>query len=134
VTASVLSAVELLDKPNIRTIMLGGQISTYSQMSFSGDVFNQLSHLKTDLCILGTNALDIEGGFSDSDWDTVQVKKAMLASSEKVAIVSISEKLNSTMKIKISNLSEVDYIVTELSPDAELLSPYKKANPNLTFL
>lgn len=134
VTASVLSAVELLDKPNIRTIMLGGQISTYSQMTFSGDVFNQLSHLKTDLCILGTNALDIEGGFSDSDWDTVQVKKAMLACSEKVAIVSISEKLNSTMKIKIANLSEVDYIVTELSPDAEMLNPYKKANPNLTFL
>lgn len=134
VTASVLSAVELLDKPNIRTIMLGGQISTYSQMSFSGDVFNQLAHLKTDLCILGTNALDIEGGFSDSDWDTVQVKKAMLASSEKVAIVSISEKLNSTMKIKIANLSEVDYIVTELPPDAAVLGPYKAANPNLTFL
>lgn len=134
ITASVLSAVELLDKPNIRTIMLGGQISTYSQMSFSGDVFHQLSHLKTDLCILGTNALDIEGGFSDSDWETVQVKKAMLAASEKVVIVSISEKLNSTMKIKIANLSEVDYIVTELPPDADLLTPYKKANPRLVFL
>ncbi|MNY70761.1 hypothetical protein D3C86_2089590 [compost metagenome] len=58
----------------------------------------------------------------------------MLAASEKVAIVSISEKLNSTMKIKIASLSEVDYIVTELPPDAELLSPYKAANPNLTFL
>ncbi|EDM35797.1 Transcriptional Regulator, DeoR family protein [Pedobacter sp. BAL39] len=134
VTASVLSAVELLDKPNVRTIMLGGQISTYSQMCFSGDVFQQLSQLKTDLCILGTNALDIEGGFSDSDWDTVQVKKAMLAASDKVAIVSISEKLNSTMKIKIANLSEVDYVVTELSPDAEFLRPYKTAVPGLTFL
>lgn len=134
VTASVLSAVELLDKPNIRTIMLGGQISTYSQMSFSGDVFQQLSHLKMDLCILGTNALDIAGGFSDSDWETVQVKKAMLAASEKVAIVSISEKLNTTMKIKIANLSEVDYIVTELDPEAPLLDAYKKVVPSLTFL
>ncbi|MBB6003584.1 DeoR/GlpR family transcriptional regulator of sugar metabolism [Arcicella rosea] len=31
--------------------------------------------MKADLCILGTNALDAQGGVTDSDWETVQVKR-----------------------------------------------------------
>ena len=77
--------------------MIGGAISPYSQMCISGDVYNTLGSIKADLLILGTNALDIEGGFSDSDWDTVQVKNDD-KSITKVAILTISEKLNTVLK------------------------------------
>lgn len=133
-TVNVLSAVELLDKPNIKTIMIGGYISPYSQMTISGDVYAQLAHIKADLLILGTNALDIDGGFSDSDWETVQVKKAMLQASTKSAILTISEKLNTVQKMKIANLSEVDYVVTEVDITHEKLQSYLKAVPSLTFI
>lgn len=133
-TVTVLSAVELLDKPNVKIIMIGGSISSYSQMCVSGDVYNQLANIKVDLLILGTNALDIEGGFSDSDWETVQVKKAMIQASEKTAILTISEKLDTVLKMKIANLSEVDYVVTEVDPNDEKLQSYKKAVPSLVFL
>ena len=133
-TVTVLSAVELLDKPNVKIIMIGGSISSYSQMCVSGDVYNQLANIKVDLLILGTNALDIEGGFSDSDWETVQVKKAMIQASEKTVILTISEKLDTVLKMKIANLSEVDYVVTEVDPNDEKLQAYKKAVPSLVFL
>lgn len=133
-TVTVLSAVELLDKPNVKIIMIGGSISSYSQMCVSGDVYNQLANIKVDLLILGTNALDIEGGFSDSDWETVQVKKAMIQASEKTAILTISEKLDTVLKMKIANLSEVDYVVTEVDPNDEKLQSYKKAVPSLVFI
>ena len=133
-TVTVLSAVELLDKPNVKIIMIGGSISSYSQMCVSGDVYNQLANIKVDLLILGTNALDIEGGFSDSDWETVQVKKAMIQASEKTAILTISEKLDTVLKMKIANLSEVDYVVTEVDPSDEKLQSYKKAVPSLVFI
>lgn len=133
-TVTVLSAVELLDKPNVKVIMIGGSISSYSQMCVSGDVYNQLSNIKVDLLILGTNALDIEGGFSDSDWETVQVKKAMIQAAKKTAILSISEKLDTSLKMKIADLSEVHYIITEVDPNDQKLKAYKKAVPNLVFL
>ncbi|MDA6072233.1 DeoR/GlpR family DNA-binding transcription regulator [Flavobacterium sp. AC] len=133
-TVTVLSAVELLDKPNVKIIMIGGSISSYSQMCVSGDVYNQLANIRVDLLILGTNALDIEGGFSDSDWETVQVKKAMIQASEKTAILTISEKLDTVLKMKIANLSEVNYVVTEVDPNDEKLQSYKKAVPSLVFL
>jgi DeoR/GlpR family transcriptional regulator of sugar metabolism len=127
-TITALSAVQLLDKPNIKTIMIGGSISSYSQMCVSGEVFHQLANIKADLLVLGTNALDVNGGYSDSDWETVQVKKAMIQASRKTSILTISEKLNTILKMKIADLSEIDYIITELNPDDEKLSLYNKSD------
>lgn len=36
--------------------------------------------------------------------------------------------------MKIADLSEVDYVVTEANADNEKLQPYKNAVPNLTFI
>ena len=132
ITVNVLTAVELLDKPMIKTIMIGGQVSSYSQMTVSGEVFEYLANIKSDLCILGTNAIDYANGLTDSDWETIQVKKAMIKAAEKVAILAISEKLNSVMQIKIADIDEVDYLITELPPESSELQAYK--SKNLTIL
>jgi DeoR family fructose operon transcriptional repressor len=125
ITVNVLTAVELLDKPMIKTIMIGGQVSAYSQMTVSGEVFEYLANIRADLCILGTNAIDASNGLTDSDWETIQVKKAMIKAAEKVAILAISEKLNSSMQMKIADMDEIDFLITELPPDSPELQAYK---------
>ncbi|TDE17354.1 DeoR/GlpR family DNA-binding transcription regulator [Dyadobacter psychrotolerans] len=124
-TVNPLTAVELLDKPNIEILLIGGQVSRYSQMMVGGEVHQRLSEIKADLCIIGTNALDTQGGLTDSDWETVQVKKSMIKASAKVAVLSISEKLNSVMKMKVADLQEIDYLITELPSDSPVLSSFK---------
>ncbi|KAF2514668.1 DeoR/GlpR family DNA-binding transcription regulator [Flavobacterium foetidum] len=133
-TITAFSAVQLLDKPNIKTIMIGGSISSYSQMCVSGEVFQQLANIKADLLVLGTNALDVVGGYSDSDWETVQVKKAMVQAAKKTAVLTISEKLNTVLKMKIAGLAEIDYIITELEPENDKLEPYKTSASHLVLI
>ena len=124
VTLNPLTAVELLDKPNIEVILIGGPVSKYSQLTIGGEVHQRLSEIKADLCLLGNNALDVEGGFTDTDWETVQVKRAMMKSAKKVAVLTISEKLNASMRFKIAALDEINYLVTELDPHASSLAAY----------
>ncbi|GGD73062.1 DeoR family transcriptional regulator [Emticicia aquatilis] len=124
-TVNPLTAVELLDKPNIEIILIGGQVSRYSQMTVGGEVHQRLSEMKADLCIIGTNALDAHGGLTDSDWETIQVKKSMMKAAKKVVVVAISEKLNSVMKMKVADLQEIDYLITELPADADILTSFK---------
>jgi DeoR family fructose operon transcriptional repressor len=131
ITVNVLTAVELLDKPMIKTIMIGGQISTYSQMTVSGEVFQYLANIKADLCIIGTNAIDANSGMTDSDWETVQVKKAMIKAADKVAVLTISEKMNSAMQMKIADINDINYLITELPPDSPELHSYKAKNLTL---
>lgn len=125
VTVNPLTAVELMDKPNLEIIMIGGQISRYSQMSVGGEVYQRLSEFRADLCIIGTNAIDARGGLTDSDWETVQAKKAMIQASAKVAVLAITEKLNSVMRMKIADLNQIDYLITEVPADSVQLTPYR---------
>ena len=130
-TVNPLTAVELLDKPNVDIIMVGGQLSRYSQMAVGGEVHQRLSEMRADLCIMGSNAIDTQGGFTDSDWETVLVKKAMIKASKKVAVLSIAEKLDSVMKMKIADLSEINYLVTDLDPNDAKLGPYQNKGATL---
>jgi DeoR family transcriptional regulator, fructose operon transcriptional repressor len=124
-TVSPLSAVELLDKPQIKTIMIGGCVSAYSQMVVSGDVYASLANVRPDLCILGINAIDSKNGLTDSDWETVHIKKAMMQAARKTAVLTISEKLNTSMQVRIAHLDEIDYLVTELDAHDSQLDEYQ---------
>lgn len=128
ITVNPLTAVELLDKPQIKTIMIGGCLSAYSQMVVSGEVYASLANIKADLCILGINAIDSDNGLTDSDWETIQVKKAMMKAARSVVVLTISEKLNSFMQMKIADFSEINYLITELDPQHKLLAPYHSKN------
>lgn len=124
ITANPFTAMELADRPNIETILIGGKVSSYSQMCVGGEVTQKLNEIKPDLCILGTNALDAENGMTDSDWESVQVRKAMIKSAEKTIILAISEKLNATMRLKIADLQDLDYLITEREPSDPFLAAY----------
>jgi DeoR/GlpR family transcriptional regulator of sugar metabolism len=123
-TVSPLVALELAERSNINVILLGGQLSKNSHIMIGAQVVNQLSEIKVDLCILGTNSLSVEDGLTDSDWEVVQVKKAMIRSAKKTAIMSIAEKLGSDQNMKICDLNSIHYLVTDLKPEDASLREY----------
>ena len=125
-TVSPLVALELVENSNLNVILLGGQLSSNSHISIGSMAVNQLSDIQVDLCFLGTNGLCIESGITDSDMEVVQVKKAMIKASKKIAIVSIAEKLDSVQKMKICNLSAIHYLITDLDPSDKSLEGYSK--------
>lgn len=127
ITGSIPAAHEYTHHPNIELIFIGDKVSKSSQITVGGEAISKIKELKADLCILGTNAIDINYGLTDNDWDIVQVKKAMIESSEKVISLSIAEKLNTSQRIKVCDLKDIDVLVTELDPANELLLDYKKA-------
>lgn len=127
ITGSIPAAHEYTHHPNIELIFIGDKVSKSSQITVGGEAISKIKELKADLCILGTNAIDINYGLTDNDWDIVQVKKAMIESSEKVISLSIAEKLNTSQRIKVCDLKDIDVLVTELDPTNELLLDYKKA-------
>jgi DeoR/GlpR family transcriptional regulator of sugar metabolism len=123
-TVSPLVALELAERSNTNVMLLGGQLSKSSHIITGAQVINQLNEIKVDLCILGTNSLSIEDGLTDSDWEVVQVKKAMIRSAKRTAIMSIAEKLGSNQNMKVCELNAIHYLITDLSPKHEDLKTY----------
>ena len=126
-TPSLSTAMQLLEHPNSETIFIGGQLSKTSKISVGGEVVQKLMEIRPDICFMGTNGIDATLGITDSDWEVVTLKKAMLRSASKLVISTISEKLNTSQKIDVCNLDQVDYLITELPSAHDLLLPYKSA-------
>jgi DeoR/GlpR family transcriptional regulator of sugar metabolism len=126
-TVSLSTAMQLLDHPNSDVVFIGGQLSKTARISVGGEVVSTLQDVRPDLCIMGTNGLDAEAGITDSDWEVVTIKKAIIRASQKVLVHAISAKLNSVQKIKVCPLSEVDILVTELNPDHAALDTCRAA-------
>src|SRR5690606_35015203 len=95
--------------------------------TFGGDAIEKIRQVNADLCFLGTNAIDIDHGVTDNDWDVVQVKQAMVSAAGKVVCMAISEKLQSFQPIRVCDIKDVDYLITELPPEHEMLRPFRDA-------
>jgi DeoR/GlpR family transcriptional regulator of sugar metabolism len=124
ITPSLPAAYEYIHHPNIEVIFIGDKISKSAQIAVGGEAIAKIKSIKADLCFLGTNAIDVENGITDNDWDVVQVKKAMIETSQKVVSLAIAEKLNTYQRIKVCNLEQIDTLITELDPVDARLQPY----------
>lgn len=126
-TGSLPVAYEYSQHPHIDVILIGDRLLKSSKITVGGAAIEQIRQVKADLCFLGTNAIDLRDGLTDNDLDVVQIKKAMIESSSRVVSLAISEKINTSQRIKVCNINNIDTIITELHPDDELLKPYRAA-------
>ena len=117
-------SLELAEKENIEVILIGGKLSRNTNIVTGSQVINELSDLRVDLCLLGTNSLSLDEGITDSDWEVVQIKRAMIKSSKTLAILSITEKLNSNQKMRVAPLRDVTYLVTDLNANHPKLKEF----------
>ncbi len=127
ITGSIPAILEYMNHPNIDVIVIGDKISKNSKITAGGDAINKIKQIKADLCFLGINAIDINHGITDSDWDVVQLKKSMIESSQKVVSLTISEKINSFQPIKVCDVVDTDVLITELPSDDSVLKPYRES-------
>ncbi len=127
ISGSIPAIFEYMNHPNIEVIAIGDKISKNSKITVGLEAVSRIRQLKADLCFLGINAINIENGVSDNDWDVVQIKKAMVESAQKLVCLTIAEKINSQQPIQVCNCDKIHTLITELSPDDPILEPYIKA-------
>ncbi len=124
-TLSLPVAMELLNKPNVEAIFIGGALSKDSQIAIGANTIHNLSQIKVDYAFIGTGYVDTNFGLTEFDWDIVQTKKAVIGASKKAILLCISEKLNSQHRYKTCDIHEIDTMITELAPSHQLLANFK---------
>ena len=127
ISGSIPAVFEYMNHPNIDVIVIGDKVSKNAKLTFGGEAITKIKQIKSNLCFLGVNAIDTIHGITDNDWDVVQIKQAMIESTQKVVCLSIAEKINSCQPIQVCGLNKIDILITELPPDDPLLRPYVDA-------
>ena len=124
ISGSIPAILEYMHHPNIDVILVGDRISKNSKITVGTEAIAKIRQMRADICFLGTNAIDLQHGITDNDWEVVQLKKAMIESSQKIVCLAIAEKVNTFQPIQIASLEKIDILITELPPDDPILKPY----------
>ncbi len=127
ISGSIPALFEYSNHPNIEVIAIGDKVAKNSKITVGLEAVSKIKELKVDICFLGVNAISLENGVSDNDWDVVQIKKAMIASTRRLVCLTISEKINSQQPIQVCDSKKIDTLITELPANELLLQPYVQA-------
>ncbi len=127
ISGSLYAVMEYIKHPNIHVILIGDRISKTSKITVGAQAIAQIKRIKPDISFLSINAIDIYNGITDNDPEVVEIKKAVIESSQKVAGLTISENINTLQPVKVCDFTKIDYLITELKPTHPLLRPYVKA-------
>lgn len=124
-TLSLPVALELSRKPNIKVVLIGGEVTKEAQIAVGSYAIHQLSEVRFDFSFIGTGYVDPEFGLTEFDWDVVQVKKAVIKSSKKTVLLSISEKLNSQHRYRTCEINAIHTMITELEASDHRLDAFR---------
>ena len=119
VTNDVMLASSMADSLNGSIMVVGGTLrgGYHSTIGFYAELL--LKQIKSDLCIIGTDAISAEKGCMISNVDEVGTKRAMIEASHKVIVICDHTKFERESFVSFCSLSEIDVIVTgeEVSPE-----------------
>jgi DeoR/GlpR family transcriptional regulator of sugar metabolism len=127
ISGSIPAVFEYMNHPNIEVIVIGDKVSKNSKITVGMEATSRIREIRADLCFMGVNALNLSDGISDNDWEVVQIKRAMVESTQRLVCLTIAEKINSRQPIQVCDSKKIDTLITELSPEDPLLEPYQKA-------
>ena len=130
-TLSLPIAIELCKKPKLEVIFLGGTIAKESQIASGGQAIHNLSKINADYGFIGTGYVDANYGLTEFDWESVQVKNAVIQASKSTVLLTISEKMNSRNRYKTCEMSDITTMITELEPTANILEDFRNTGVHL---
>lgn len=112
-TNSFPIANELMQKPQVELIFIGGKIFSSSQVSVGVMVFKTLQTIHPDWLVLGTSNIHPQQGLTCPDREEAFVKRMMLERSRQRIAIADRSKLNTAEVYSVGSLGDLDYLVTE---------------------
>jgi len=107
---------------------VGGRVRGLTAAAVGADTVRAIAALRPDVAFLGTNGVSASFGLSTPDPDEAAVKRAIVESARRVVVVADAEKLGAELLVGFAPLSDVDVLVTDAAPDAELASALSDAD------
>ena len=96
-----------------QVIFLGGTLSREASSTVGPLAEQTLANLAVQKVFLGTQALDLESGLTDTTLEIAQVKRAMIKAAKQVFLLADSSKWDQTGFIKVAQLQEIDALISD---------------------
>ncbi|MDF2193581.1 DeoR/GlpR family DNA-binding transcription regulator [Paraflavitalea sp. CAU 1676] len=127
ISGSIQAIVEFTRHPSIEVIIIGDKVSKNGKLTVGSEAIAKIKQIKADICLLDIQAIDVQYGLSEADWEIAQIKKAMIENSQKVIGLCRAERINQVRPVQLCPITALDTLITEQDPAQELFRPYAAA-------
>ena len=117
-----LNVVEML-RPvdNVDLVIAGGTVRREDGGIVGDATVDFIERYKVDYAVVGVSAIEEDGALLDYDAREVRVARAIIANARSVILVADSVKFQRSAPVRIGDISQVDFFVTDRTPSAAFM-------------
>jgi DeoR/GlpR family transcriptional regulator of sugar metabolism len=130
-TNSISIASALLERKNIKVIVLGGEIERETGAAIGLSAIREAERLSFDLCFLGACAVSMSLGIGAFQLADAEFKRTLIAKSDRIASLITRDKLETRAPFQVAALAVLDHIVLEGGTSEEIVSTFSNAGPKV---
>jgi DeoR family glycerol-3-phosphate regulon repressor len=114
VISNNLNVVDQLDgRDGIEVVVVGGQVRRGDRAVVGPLAMEFIRTFKVDYALIGASALDPDGSLLDFSVAEVQVTQTIIRNARQVILVADSSKLGRPAPVRIGQVADIDYLVTD---------------------
>lgn len=126
VTNSVYVAYKLATRNHNRLFLAGGELRSHDGGAFGADAIKFVENFQVNTAILSTAAINANNGFMLHDLDEANFSRSLIANASKSIIAADSSKFGREAPITAFEPSQIDYLVTDKAPPADIVESMRK--------
>ncbi|MCI9888461.1 DeoR/GlpR transcriptional regulator [Micrococcales bacterium 31B] len=134
VTNAVNIATELVLRPHIRTVMLGGVVRPKSFETVGPLAMHMAAELTLDYTFFGVMGAQPEFGLSCGEDSEMGVVKALQERSQHSVAITTSEKFTRTSFTRICGFEDIDLVITDDGIDADVAARVRDTGVDLRIV
>jgi DeoR family transcriptional regulator, aga operon transcriptional repressor len=127
VTNALNIASELAVRANIDLVVSGGSARSESYELVGPIAESTLAGLNLDVAMIGVDGISVKAGITTHHEVEAQTNRAILNAAERVIVVTDSTKVGRRAFARISEISAVSDLVTDLDADARVVADLERA-------
>lgn len=131
VTASLRLASEVAARVALEQdlrLMLAGGVVRSEELSMTGQLaIDTLSRVRLDTAFIGVGGIDPGEGATEFNLEDAEVKRAMIARSQRVIVLADASKLGNVCFASVAPLADVDVLVTDAGADPAMVDRLRDA-------
>lgn len=127
VTHSLTLGGALAAVPGASLTFVGGRVRGLTAAAVGADTVRAIAGMRPDVAFVGTNGVSAGFGLSTPDPDEAAVKRAIVEAARRVVVVADDEKLGAELLVSFADLRDIDVLVTDTAPYAELAEALDEA-------
>lgn len=128
ITNSLPVVSDLINFPNIKLSLIGGEIANERQAIYGPIAERNIGYYHVTKAFVGADGVSLLNGLSSYDEKEAAITRKMIENADEVFLLCDSSKIEKNSYVRFAPLSKVHHLITDKGISDDLIEMYRNAN------